>query len=79
MTYERVKSRLRTLGSRIKKARKSKAISQEKLGYTIGVSMRTIQNIEDGKPTSIEKYLKIQQELNIDDLFIWHHKKNQRN
>lgn len=66
---ERVRQR-KEWGKRIKYKRNSLGMSQKELALEIGVSERTLISIEGGVKTNVDHYQKIQQELNIDDLFI---------
>lgn len=57
----------KAIGFRVKAARESCRISQEKLAEYIGVSTNTVSRLETGREmTSIEKLYQISQVLNID-------------
>lgn len=56
----------KSIGFRVKTARESRQISQEKLAEYLGVSASTISRLETGREmTSIEKLYQISKELDV--------------
>ena len=70
-TNNTIREKLRRMGLKIKSARFTRGVTQQQLEKKIGINPQRIRAIEKGEAnTGIQTYLKIQQVLEIDDLFI---------
>lgn len=71
MIKSKVESIKKSIGKRVKQARKMQKISQFELAKKSDCTPQTIINIEGGNTNcNIETLIKIKQELNIEELFI---------
>lgn len=71
MIIKKINAIKKSIGDKVKEARKNRKLSQYELAKKVDCTPQTIMNIEGGNTNcTIETLIKIKQELNINELFI---------